>query len=262
MRRSHPCAAQVCIFAYGQTGSGKTHTMEGPPDDRGVNFRAIEAVLQSANKRDSGMLYKLELSMLEIYNETIRDLLRKPGADAQKLDVATATGQSVVKGLDRKPVDSVDEIERLIAWGARNRTAGAHAMNKDSSRSHSIVTLYIQATSDRGDVLQSKLNLVDLAGSERLDKTGATGDRLTEAKFITKSLSALGDVIAALSSGKKTHVPFRNSKLTYLLQDSLAGALGRNASYDSSRLHNITRSLTRAARGHESGESESHSYQT
>ena len=89
--------------------------------------------------------------------------------------MTTATGVSVVKGLDHKHVESVDEIEKLIAWGAKNRTAGAHAMNQDSSRSHSIITLYIRATSDRGDIISSKLHLVDLAGSERLDKTMATG---------------------------------------------------------------------------------------
>ena len=97
--------------------------------------------------------------------------------------MATATGESVVKGLDRRRVDSIEEIEKLIAWGAKNRTAGAHAMNKDSSRSHSIVTLYIRATSERGDILYSKLHLVDLAGSERLDKTLATGP-LTPACFL------------------------------------------------------------------------------
>ena len=212
--------------------------MEGSPDDRGVNFRAIEAILNAAKTHSNGLVYDLELSMLEIYNEAIRDLLRKPGSESPRLDVTTATGVSIVKGLDIKKVSTMEEIEVWIARGASHRAAGAHALNKDSSRSHSIVTLYIKGTMPSGDILRSKLNLVDLAGSERLDKTGATGpqncqiwltkprvagDRLTEAKAINKSLSALGDVIAALSSEKKVHVPFRNSKLTYLLQDSLAG---------------------------------------
>mmetsp|Transcript_31663 Transcript_31663/g.107391 ORF Transcript_31663/g.107391 Transcript_31663/m.107391 type:complete len:251 (+) Transcript_31663:652-1404(+) len=197
--------------------------MEGSPDDRGVNFRAIEAIINTAKTHSNGLVYDLELSMLEIYNEAIRDLLRKPGSESPRLDVTTATGVSIVKGLDIKKVSTMEEIEVWIARGASHRAAGAHALNKDSSRSHSIVTLYIKGTMPSGDILRSKLNLVDLAGSERLDKTGATGDRLTEAKAINKSLSALGDVIAALSSEKKVHVPFRNSKLTYLLQDSLAG---------------------------------------
>ena len=161
--------------------------------------------------------------MLEIYNEQVRDLLRPPGAAAERLEITSATGESVVKGLERRRVTSADEVEFLITAGSRHRAAGAHALNKDSSRSHSIVTLYIRGETAAGEPISSKLHLVDLAGSERLDKTGATGDRLTEAKAINKSLSALGDVVAALSSGRRGHVPFRNSKLTYLLQDSLSG---------------------------------------
>ena len=113
--------------------------------------------------------------MLEIYNETIRDLLRDPNSAAPKLEITTATGVSTVKGLEIKQVSSVESIEAWIARGASHRASGAHALNKDSSRSHSIVTLYIKGTLSTGNVLRSKLNLVDLAGSERLDKTGATG---------------------------------------------------------------------------------------
>ena len=134
----------VCIFAYGQTGSGKTYTMEGPPSKRGVNVRAIARVLEAASQRSDGVSYEpLEISMLEIYNEQVRDLLRPPGAAAERLEVTTATGESVVKGLTKQSVFTADEIEKLIAAGARHRAAGAHALNKDSSRSHSIVTLYI-----------------------------------------------------------------------------------------------------------------------
>ena len=206
----------VCIFAYGQTGSGKTYTMEGPADKRGVNVRAIARVLEAASMRSDGVSYEpLEISMLEIYNEQVRDLLRPPGAAAERLEVATATGESVVKGLTKQSVFTADEIEKLIAAGARHRAAGAHALNKDSSRSHSIVTLYIRGTTASGDALSSKLHLVDLAGSERLDKTGATGDRLTEAKAINKSLSALGDVLTALASQSAATCPtaIRNSRV-------------------------------------------------
>ena len=102
----------VCIFAYGQTGSGKTYTMEGPPDKRGVNVRAIARVLEAASMRSDGVSYEpLEISMLEIYNEQVRDLLRPPGAAAERLEVATATGESVVKGLTKQSVFTADEIE-------------------------------------------------------------------------------------------------------------------------------------------------------
>jgi len=246
----------VCIFAYGQTGSGKTYTMEGPPSKRGVNVRAIARVLEAASQRSDGVSYEpLEISMLEIYNEQVRDLLRPPGAAAERLDVTTATGESVVKGLTKQSVFTADEIEKLIAAGARHRAAGAHALNKDSSRSHSIVTLYIRGTTASGDALTSKLHLVDLAGSERLDKTGATGDRLTEAKAINKSLSALGDVLTALASQKRGHVPYRNSKLTYLLQDSLSGdskaLMFVNVSTDCDDVPETLCSLRFAARAHD-----------
>ncbi|KAJ8614556.1 hypothetical protein CTAYLR_000875 [Chrysophaeum taylorii] len=209
----------VCIFAYGQTGSGKTHTMSGVPGDRGVNFRAIELLFETAVAGD--LDYSLELSILEIYNETLRDLLAKQQQHKTKLEIQTASGHCEVPGLERHAVASVDDVEALISRGASNRAVGAHDVNAQSSRSHQIVTLYVKATNSN---VAAKLHLVDLAGSERLAKTDASGDRLKEAQNINKSLSALGDVIAALSSGqRRTHVPFRNSKLTFLLQDSLSG---------------------------------------
>jgi len=246
----------ACIFAYGQTGSGKTYTMEGPPDKRGVNVRAIARILDAASQRTDGITYEpLEISMLEIYNEQVRDLLRAPNAAAERLEVTTATGLTVIKGLTKQCVFTSDEVEKLITAGARHRAAGAHALNKDSSRSHSIVTLYIRGTTANGQALHSKLHLVDLAGSERLDKTGATGDRLTEAKFINKSLSALGDVLTALASSKRGHVPYRNSKLTYLLQDSLSGdskaLMFVNVSTDADDVPETLCSLRFAARAHD-----------
>ena len=160
-----------------------------------------------------------------------------------------------MKGLTKQSVFTADEIEKLIAAGARHRAAGAHALNKDSSRSHSIVTLYIRGTTAAGDALSSKLHLVDLAGSERLDKTGATGDRLTEAKAINKSLSALGVVLTALASQRRGHVPNRNSKLTYLLQDSLSGdskaLMFVNVSTDADDVPEPLCSLRFAARAHD-----------
>lgn len=213
----------VCIFAYGQTGSGKTHTMTGPVYDRGVNVRAIQLVFETASRGD--IKYELEVSILEIYNETLRDLLGG-GNERKKLEVTTATGRCEVLGLEKRRVTSVAEVEELIEIGAANRSVGAHDMNEQSSRSHQIVTLHVSSSLSK---ISSKLHLIDLAGSERVSRTDATGDRLKEAQSINKSLSALGDVIASLSargngrSQQHTHIPFRNSKLTFFLQDSLSG---------------------------------------
>jgi kinesin family protein C2/C3 len=233
----------VCIFAYGQTGSGKTYTMEGPPENRGVNLRCLEELFRLANEeRASEMSYEFVLSYLEIYNESVHDLLtEKPASGAgagggkKALEVRQSAGGNVVPGLSAVPVSSIEEVLALMERGASNRAVGSHDMNEHSSRSHSILTLNCvgtplaevqaaSASSGGGDVraTRSCLHLIDLAGSERISKTDATGDRLKEAQAINKSLSSLGDVIAAL--GKKgSHVPYRNSKLTFLLQDSLSG---------------------------------------
>ncbi|KAH8075036.1 hypothetical protein JL721_1022 [Aureococcus anophagefferens] len=207
----------VCIFAYGQTGSGKTHTMEGPPDDRGVYFRALRELFHA---RPPGAAVAVKLSMLEVYNETIVDLLAD-GGSRPKLEVRqTGSGHSV-PGLTSLDVESLDEVQRLTERGGANRSVGGHDLNARSSRSHLIVALDVSTTVD-GAERRARLNLVDLAGSERLSRTGATGDRLKEAQNINKSLSALGDVIAALAKKNAAHVPYRNSKLTFLLQDSLS----------------------------------------
>ena len=223
----------VCIFAYGQTGSGKTFTMEGSAADPGVSPRAVRELFRVVETAASEWSYELKFSMLEVYNETILDLLASDsGSDSkdkdsrERLDVRqTADGKGVVvAGLIELPVESAARVEELMAQGQANRAVGAHDMNEHSSRSHSILTITVKGkNSADGTVTAAKLNLIDLAGSERISKTDATGDRLKEAQNINKSLSALGDVIAALGNKKNTHVPFRNSKLTYLLQDSLAG---------------------------------------
>ncbi|KAJ1458731.1 P-loop containing nucleoside triphosphate hydrolase protein [Pelagophyceae sp. CCMP2097] len=200
-----------CIFAYGQTGSGKTHTMEGPLEDRGVYFRALAELFEFRDEK--GQPLQITLSMLEIYNETIRDLLVLKTGGQPKLEIRqTQTGHNV-PGLTQVRVATQDEVTNVVGKGSAQRTVGGHDMNEHSSRSHLIISLDIAG--------RGKLNLVDLAGSERLSKTNATGDRLKEAQAINKSLSALGDVIQALSK-KNGHVPYRNSKLTYLLQDSLS----------------------------------------
>ncbi|KAG8506658.1 Kinesin-like protein KIF17, partial [Galemys pyrenaicus] len=216
------------IFAYGQTGSGKSFTMQGlpePPCQKGIIPRAFEHVFESVQCAENTK-FLVRASYLEIYNEDVRDLL---GADTkQKLELKEHPEKGVyVKGLSMHTVHSVAQCERIMETGWKNRSVGYTLMNKDSSRSHSIFTISIEiyAVDERGkDHLRAgKLNLVDLAGSERQSKTGTTGERLKEATKINLSLSALGNVISALVDGRSRHIPYRDSKLTRLLQDSLGG---------------------------------------
>ena len=222
---------RVCIFAYGQTGSGKTYTMDGIKGDPGVNTRALQGLFQIAEEKKSVVDYKLRLSMLEIYNETIQDLLvsrsqlrtsMEQGTHA-KLEIRQGPGGLYVPGLTWVDVASMDDVRRFMEHGSLNRTTASHNVNERSSRSHLVVTVEVSGDIENGKRIQGKLNLIDLAGSERLGKTAARGHQLEEAKNINRSLSALGNVIDALGKKKKGHVPFRNSKLTYLLQDSLNG---------------------------------------
>ena len=216
------------IFAYGQTGCGKTHTMMGNPNVeqlRGIIPRAFEHIFgKIENSGDKN--YLIRCSYIEIYNEEIHDLI---GRDWKvKLELKENADRAVsIKDVAMHVVRSVSEIEKLMDLGTKNRSVGETAMNKDSSRSHSIFTIYIEASEatekDQQHITAGKLNLVDLAGSERQSKTQATGDRLKEANKINLSLSALGNVISALVDGKNSHVPYRDSKLTRLLQDSLGG---------------------------------------
>ncbi|XP_012514712.1 PREDICTED: kinesin-like protein KIF17 isoform X2 [Propithecus coquereli] len=216
------------IFAYGQTGSGKSFTMQGlpePPSQRGIIPRAFEHVFESVQCAENTK-FLVRASYLEIYNEDVRDLL---GADTKhKLELKEHPEKGVyVRGLSMHTVHSVAQCEHVMEMGWKNRSVGYTLMNKDSSRSHSIFTISIEiyAVDERGkDHLRAgKLNLVDLAGSERQSKTGATGERLKEATKINLSLSALGNVISALVDGRCKHIPYRDSKLTRLLQDSLGG---------------------------------------
>ncbi|XP_014807358.1 PREDICTED: kinesin-like protein KIF17 isoform X1 [Calidris pugnax] len=216
------------IFAYGQTGSGKSFTMQGivdPSTQKGIIPRAFEHIFESVQCAENAK-FLVRASYLEIYNEDIRDLL---GADTkQKLELKEHPEKGVyVKGLSLHTVQSVGQCERIMETGWRNRAVGYTLMNKDSSRSHSIFTvnMEIYTVDERGQdhLRAAKLNLVDLAGSERQSKTGATGERLKEATKINLSLSALGNVISALVDGRSKHIPYRDSKLTRLLQDSLGG---------------------------------------
>uniref|UniRef100_A0A7S2G3A1 Kinesin-like protein n=2 Tax=Haptolina brevifila TaxID=156173 RepID=A0A7S2G3A1_9EUKA len=166
------------------------------------------------------------LSMIEIYNENIRDLLRDPKADTSKLKYDIMRDQLVgmyVKDLTSEQCHTASHAKTLLTSGDKHRAVSATGLNDVSSRSHMVVTLTVRTKNLRsGDYYVGKLSLVDLAGSERLSKSGTTGQAQKESMAINKSLSALGTVIAALASSEK-HVPFRDSKLTYLLQDSLGG---------------------------------------
>ncbi|XP_036008079.1 kinesin-like protein KIF17 isoform X3 [Fundulus heteroclitus] len=216
------------IFAYGQTGSGKSFTMQGvsePAAQKGVIPRAFEHIFESIQCAESTK-FLVRASYLEIYNEEIRDLL---GSDTkQRLELKEHPERGVyVRDLTMHTVHSVGECERILEQGWRNRAVGSTLMNKESSRSHSIFTVHLEIcntdAAGQAHIRAGKLNLVDLAGSERQSKTGATGERLREATKINLSLSALGNVISALVHGRSKYVPYRDSKLTRLLQDSLGG---------------------------------------
>ncbi|XP_078800864.1 kinesin-like protein KIFC3 isoform X9 [Oryzias latipes] len=214
----------VCIFAYGQTGSGKTYTMEGVEGDPGINQRALRLLFDEVTEKAPDWDYRITVSLVEIYNETLRDLLRENPTD--KLDIKMnpdGSGQLYVPGLTERTVQSPEDINRVFELGHANRATACTNLNEHSSRSHALLIITVSGFNGAtGTRTQGRLNLVDLAGSERIGKSGAEGSRLREAQCINKSLSALGDVISALR-GKHAHVPFRNSRLTYLLQDSLSG---------------------------------------
>ena len=216
------------VFAYGQTGAGKTHTMEGQnePSSKGIIPNTFEHIYDHIALNSTKDRYLVRASYYEIYNEEIRDLLSQ--TPQRSLDLKESSDSGVfVKDLTGIVVKSVAEIDAVLQRGAKNRSVGATLMNAGSSRSHSIFSIVIECCSTDEDgsehIKVGKLNLVDLAGSERQSKTGATGDRLKEATKINMSLSALGNVISALVDGKSNHIPYRDSKLTRILQDSLGG---------------------------------------
>ncbi|KAL8130506.1 hypothetical protein V2J09_019661 [Rumex salicifolius] len=199
----------VCIFAYGQTGSGKTFTMSGPDDlseeTFGVNYRALNDLFFLSEQRKDTISYEISVQMMEIYNEQVRDLLT-----TDKIRNSSQNGINVPDA-NRIPVSTTDDVIRLMNLGQKNRAVSSTAMNDRSSRSHSCLTVHVQGRelTSSGASLRGCMHLVDLAGSERVEKSEVTGDRLKEAVHINKSLSALGDVIAALAQ-KGAHVPYRN----------------------------------------------------
>ncbi|XP_076807108.1 uncharacterized protein LOC143450438 [Clavelina lepadiformis] len=210
----------VCIFAYGQTGSGKTYTMEGSKSNPGINQRALNDLFRLIDEKSEDWDFNVAVSLVEIYNETLRDLLN---SKSEKLEIKmNADGSLFVSKLRSMPVNDLGDVNKLFQAGRSNRATASTNMNEHSSRSHAVLIITVTGKNKTtGIETLGKLNLIDLAGSERVSKSGASGDRLKEAQNINRSLSALGDVIHALRN-KQSHVPFRNSKLTYLLQDSLS----------------------------------------
>ncbi|KAL0481022.1 kinesin-like protein [Acrasis kona] len=218
------------IFCYGQTGSGKTYTMTGVGDQglKGLIPRILDDLFSNIRSNNS-VRYTTTCSFLEIYNEKLSDLLQDSNVK-QSLQLREDIKTGVyVEDLSQEVITCTQEAMGLLKKGINNRHVGATAMNEQSSRSHSVFTINISAKENCGGVIKqrtSRLNLIDLAGSERQQSTGAEGERLTEACSINKSLSALGKVIMSLvdkANGKNCHVHYRDSKLTFLLRDSLGG---------------------------------------
>lgn len=216
------------IFAYGQTGTGKTFTMEGKPDpidSKGIIPRAFQQIFQIIEQTSKNRQFLVRCTFLELYNEEIRDLLSKNVKN--KLDIRENKDQGVfVKDLTAFMVQDMNDLIAKLQIGRDNRVTGETKMNRDSSRSHSLFTVTVEMSEvidNQNRIRVGKLNLVDLAGSERQSKTQATGDRFKEAININQSLTTLGNVISALVDPKASHVPYRDSKLTRLLQDSLGG---------------------------------------
>ncbi|XP_042857767.1 kinesin heavy chain-like, partial [Penaeus japonicus] len=212
------------IFAYGQTSSGKTHTMEGKLGDptwQGIIPRIVHDIFNHIYNMEEALEFHIKVSYFEIYMDKIRDLL-----DVSKVNLSVHEDKNrvpSVKGATERFVSSPEEVFETISLGKSNRHVAVTNMNEHSSRSHSVFLIQVkQENIENQKKLLGKLYLVDLAGSEKVSKTGAEGSVLDEAKNINKSLSALGNVIAALADGK-THVPYRDSKLTRILQESLGG---------------------------------------
>uniref|UniRef100_A0AAQ4PCU0 Kinesin-like protein n=1 Tax=Gasterosteus aculeatus aculeatus TaxID=481459 RepID=A0AAQ4PCU0_GASAC len=212
------------IFAYGQTASGKTHTMEGKLHDSdmmGVIPRIVDDIFNYIYSMDENLEFHIKVSYFEIYLDKIKDLL-----DVSKVNLSVHEDKNrvpYVKGCTERFVSSPEEVMDAIDEGKNSRHVAVTNMNEHSSRSHSIFLINIkQENSQTGQKLTGKLYLVDLAGSEKVGKTGAEGTVLDEAKMINKSLSSLGNVISALSEGSG-YVPYRDSKMTRILQDSLGG---------------------------------------
>lgn len=220
-----------CLFAYGQTGAGKSYSMVGYGYNKGIVPISCEEIFSRiGNEKDPEKRYEVTVSMIEIYNEAIQDLLIDVGLRPKKgLEVRESKALGIyIDGVIKRPVENYEAIETTIEEATNHRTVGSTLMNATSSRAHTVQIIEFKAVTN-GSATVSMINLVDLAGSEKAAQTGATGDRLKEGSMINKSLSALGNVIEKLAdrgSEKKKNVliPYRDSKLTRLLQNALGGS--------------------------------------
>ncbi|MBA0608177.1 hypothetical protein Godav_020419, partial [Gossypium davidsonii] len=243
----------VCIFAYGQTGSGKTFTIYGSDNNPGLTPRAIAELFKILRRDSNKFSFSLKAYMVELYQDTLVDLLLPKNAKRLKLDIKKdSKGMVAVENATVIPISTFEELKSIIQRGSERRHISGTQMNEESSRSHLILSVVIESTNlQTQSVARGKLSFVDLAGSERVKKSGSVGDQLKEAQSINKSLSALGDVISALSSGGQ-HIPYRNHKLTMLMSDSLGGnaktLMFVNVSPAESNLDETYNSLTYASR--------------
>ncbi|GLI62984.1 hypothetical protein VaNZ11_005841 [Volvox africanus] len=222
----------VCIFAYGQTGSGKTFTIYGNDRDPGLTPRGVAELFRIINRDGGKYTFSVSVYMLELYQDTLQDLLLPPApknsrtsiVEVPKLDIKKdPKGMVTVVGATVVEVTSAKELMAAIEAGQQRRHVASTQMNRESSRSHLIISIIIESTNlQTQSVAKGKLSFVDLAGSERVKKSGSVGENLKEAQAINKSLSALGDVISALAL-EQQHIPYRNHKLTMLMSDSLGG---------------------------------------
>lgn len=212
----------VCIIAYGQTGSGKTYTMVGDDRNPGLYFSSVEQIYRTIKATKGQIEYDLSVSVVEIYNEQIRDLLVKSKQNNVFKLLEGPDGNLYAEQVKRR-VTSKNQILKALRDACYNRTVGVTELNEYSSRSHFIMTLFIKGYDNLTKrVFKGKLSLVDLAGSERILKSNPSETRIKEAQTINKSLANLGNVILHLHS-KSQHVPYRDSKLTHYLKDSIGG---------------------------------------
>ena len=210
------------------SGTGKTYTMFGGDQEehKGLAPRVAKELFSQLRERETSHTFEVSISMLELYTDKLRDLFVSNAAPDLKIRLAEHASSGLVEVEDAQVehVANAEELLDALNRGAKSRASSSTKMNADSSRSHMIATIVLSLTNKRtGNVLRGKLTLVDLAGSERVGKSGAEGQQLKEAQSINKSLSSLGDVIGALTSGGRQHIPYRNHPLTMLMSDSIGG---------------------------------------
>ncbi|XP_020588180.1 kinesin-like protein KIN-14I isoform X2 [Phalaenopsis equestris] len=243
----------VCIFAYGQTGSGKTFTIYGSESHPGITPRATAELFSIVDRDSSKFSFSLKVYMVELYQDTLVDLLLSKNAKHVKLEIKKdLKGMVSIENVSILQVSSFEELMAVILRGSEQRHVSGTQMNDESSRSHLILSIIIESTNRQTQTIaRGKLSFVDLAGSERIKKSGSSGNQLKEAQSINKSLSALGDVISALCS-EGQHIPYRNHKLTMLMSDSLGGnaktLMFVNVSPAEANLEETYNSLTYASR--------------